>query len=306
MARYVNLVDPSNFAVPYAKERNTGKIIHLKNWNGQRDGLVCGQCEAAVIYRKGNESRSPNFAHKAGEITDCGMTLTHRIFRDATVEIINETGRTTGLFNQNPWGTFDPIGTATSETCVPGTKRIADVLFLPANPGFGAMALEIVVTSGVRRDKVAEIERAKAGIAGLNVSKDPKRFENCETERDMIELAKAHIRGSRGFRLLFTSKAYQPNLVEFKVEIPNSPTFACEPVRKPVPALQRPLAPFAASVPPVAVPEPPVALVGAPELIVAPVALDRQHALRQWHTRPDLYPDGFAAHWERGDFTEKT
>lgn len=30
--------------------------------------------------------------------------------------------------------------------------------------------------------------------------------------------------------------------------------------------------------------------------------LSRQHALRRWHTRPDLFPLAFPVHWERGDF----
>lgn len=35
---------------------------------------------------------------------------------------------------------------------------------------------------------------------------------------------------------------------------------------------------------------------------VADDPIRRQHALRQWHTRPDAYPLDFRVHLERGDF----
>jgi hypothetical protein len=178
--------------------------VDLVDFDGHRDGLLCGGCRKPVTYNRGVDGRrSPHFVHKADGSGGCGlMTAAHRIFRDATVKLIQGAG---GL---PPWlvwpapflGPHDAIsGRADAEKTIPGTAYRADVLFTGAER---LVVLEVVVTKGVEPEKRDATHAIGGAIAALRVDRDPERFLACADELAEFTIAVDEIRRLGGFKLL--------------------------------------------------------------------------------------------------------
>ena len=196
------VVDPDNFAVPWALR--DGKAVHLAGFDGNREGLLCGGCGNPVIYKRGAEGHiSPHFAHKANTGGCSLMTVTHRIFRDATAAAINAAGGLPAWMLNNPNRPLLELvpGVAEVEQIIPGTTRRADVLFMRTAPP-RALALEIVVTKGVEAEKRDEVHAAGAAIAVVTIQREAVRFAICADEAAMQAAALDVIRKRGGYRLL--------------------------------------------------------------------------------------------------------
>ena len=195
-------VVPDDFAVPWAYR--DGMRVDLVDFDGQREGLICGGCRKPVTYNRGVEGRrSPHFVHKADGSGGCSlMTATHRIFRDATVELIQSAGfLPPWLVRPAPFpGPQDAIaGRADAEKTIPGTAYRADVLFTGAER---LVVLEVVVTKGVEPEKRDATHAIGGAIAALRVERDLERFSACVDERAMFALAVDEIRRLGGYKLL--------------------------------------------------------------------------------------------------------
>lgn len=223
-------VDPKHFAVPWA-ERD-GEIVHLRAFDGRRDGLICWECKKPVVYRRGvQQRRVAHFAHKAGcRCNGSEMTAAHRIFRNAVARLLQaEGGLPANMVDRLPWQSAGGVipGEAVPERAIASTPYIADVLFTPAHWPSRPLALEIVVTSGVTREKRVAVHAAGAAMAVLEVERDPHRFEGCGSDEAMLAKAAEEIRRMQ-FRLVSDVKRVAPSPVERVLVVPTEGNFACK------------------------------------------------------------------------------
>lgn len=249
----VRVVDPDTFAVPWAIRDS--QVVHLKGFDGQREGLLCGGCGKPVIYKRGdaNGRTSPHFAHKADGSGGCSlMTTTHRIFRDATAAAINAAGAMPPWMLNAPRPLTEPVpGVAEVEALIPGTSLRADVLF--RRPGnVRTLALEVVVTKGIDATKRDTIHEAGAAVAVLTVERNLDRFAGCQDDAAMQAVAVAEIKARLGFKLLSPPvQKVAPSPRQVVVEASDGAAFEC-----PEPAYTAPVERAPPPLPPVVRPAP--------------------------------------------------
>lgn len=226
----MKVVDPNTLAVPWAYRGD--RIVHLKGFNGNSEGLVCGGCRKPVIYRRGVDGmRTPHFAHKADGTGSCAaMTRAHRIFRDATAQMILAAGGLpAAMISRMPWleKPFHIPGTAQVEALIPGTDLRADVLFTPTAWPKLSLALEVEVSHRRTAAEERAIHATGASIAVLRVRRDHDRFASCATDADLFQVAADEIRREK-FRLV----SHQKRAAIFVTRIIDQPAvveFACKP-----------------------------------------------------------------------------
>ena len=224
--------DPEDFAVPWAFR--DGRRIDLVDFDGQREGLICGGCGKPVTYNRGVKNRrSPHFVHKADGSGGCSlMTTTHRIFRDATAALLQGAGvMPEWLLDRMPWrdATTPVAGLAQPETTILDTSFRADVMFTPTAEPAKPLALEVVVTKPVEPEKRDGIHAAGGFLAVLRVERDLGRFAGCQDEGAMFAAAVAEIRASGGFRLVSPRPKVVPAPQARVVSRPgDNAVFACD------------------------------------------------------------------------------
>ena len=238
--------DPAEFSVPWAVRLDGGGVVHLADYirarerqhiegvEPEKEALGCGYCKQPVHYRKpAVNGRAPHFAHNGKGGGGCTMmSAAHRIFRDAAAELLVEYGARNSLFDRPPWQGAQPKGAVVTEGAILDSGLRADVWFTPHDARLAPAALEIVVAKGVERRKRHACADRGVVLAVARIERDTIDFEKCDTERDMLELAKSRLRGAGLFKLI-SEPTYRTETADVIVLRPTQARFACEPAMPP-------------------------------------------------------------------------
>lgn len=296
----VRVVDLDKLKIPFAIDA-AGRWIKAPDVDlaAPPIGPTCPGCGEPVTFRRGSAGRIPHFAHRANSAcsNEGYEGLSHQKLKEATADLIDEFGAG-ALIHAAPAEAEHRQG-AVIEEAYPGTAGLrSDVGVLLPNGKL--LGFEIVVAHELSIRKVNAVTQAGHLICAMNGFGFTEHIkgQGGAADFDIDADARAFVLKWR-FGMKRGTPVGTRTAAPAGVEFVGGSAVNCHAVGMPAAGaggagtalLSSGFTDWASVADDL---EPPA---GAKLDGIA-----RQHALRKWHTRPDLYPDSFEAHVGRGDF----